>query len=53
MAQVISDAVEEDENQKVLVRADQEALHGYVSRAISVCKHAGITKAHIGYQLLR
>jgi biopolymer transport protein ExbD len=53
MAEIINDAVKEDENQKVLVRADQEALHGYVSRAISTCKHAGITKAHIGYQLLK
>ena len=51
MSRLVTDAVKEDAGQKVLVRADQEALHGYVARAVSTCKHAGVASANIGYQL--
>jgi biopolymer transport protein ExbD len=53
MKQVLADELKEDPNQKVLIRADQEALHGYVARAVSMCKHAGVHEANIGYQLPR
>ncbi|MEM7396528.1 MAG: biopolymer transporter ExbD, partial [Verrucomicrobiota bacterium] len=51
MTEMIRQSVKESPDIKVLVRADQESLHGYVARAISVCKQAGIPEAHIGYQL--
>lgn len=51
MTKLVLDAVKEDPTQKVLVRADQEALHGYVARAIATCRHAGVSEANIGYQL--
>lgn len=51
MAVLIGDAVKRDPGQKVLVRADQEALHGYVARAIAMCRHAGVSQANIGYQV--
>lgn len=53
MAQLVTDAVRDDATQKVLVRADQEALHGYVARAVATCKHAGVHEANIGYQIPR
>ncbi len=53
MTELVKQSVAENPDVKVLVRADQEALHGYVARAISVCKRAGIPEAHIGYQLPR
>ncbi len=53
MTELVKQSVAENPDVKVLVRADQEALHGYVARAISVCKGAGIPEAHIGYQLPR
>jgi biopolymer transport protein ExbD len=51
MAKLVIDAVKNDPEVKVLVRADQEALHGYVARAIATCRHAGVSSANIGYQL--
>lgn len=48
---VVAEAVKENTGQKVLIRADQEALHGYVARAVSTCKHAGVNEANIGYQV--
>ena len=53
MKQVLIDSMKEDPDQKILVRADQEALHGYVARAVSMCRHAGVREANIGYQLPR
>jgi biopolymer transport protein ExbD len=44
-------AVKVNPGQKVLVRADKQALHGYVAAAISLCKEAGISQANIGYEL--
>jgi biopolymer transport protein ExbD len=49
MSQIIKDAVAQNPGRKVLIRADQEALHGYVARAVAACRHAGIGEAHIGY----
>jgi biopolymer transport protein ExbD len=36
-------------NQKVLVRADRNALHGQVAQAIAACRRVGISEANIGY----
>ena len=35
--------------QKVLVRGDQNALHGHVAAAIAACRTSGILDANIGY----
>ena len=51
MTAMVEQSVKETPDIKVLVRADQEALHGYVAKAISICKRAGVPEAHIGYQL--
>ena len=51
MLPIIASAVKNDATQKVLIRADEEALHGYVARAVAVCKHAGVNEANIGYQV--
>jgi len=48
---VIVKAVKSNPEQKVLVRADKQALHGYVAAAVSICKEAGIRQANIGYEL--
>ena len=50
---MILEAVAANPDQKVLVRADKQALHGYVGAAISLCKQAGIARANIGYELPR
>ena len=49
MTSLVEDAVRKNAGRKVLIRADQEALHGYVARAVAVCRHAGIAEANIGY----
>ncbi len=49
MAQIVKDAVAQNPGRKVLIRADKEALHGYVARAVATCRHAGIAEANIGY----
>lgn len=51
MTDLVKESLVENPNQKVLIRADQEALHGYVARAVAICKHAGVGKANIGYQI--
>jgi biopolymer transport protein ExbD len=43
-------AVGQNPQQKVLIRGDREALHGFVAAAVGVCKTAGIHEANIGYQ---
>lgn len=53
MAQLVADSVKENPGQKVLIRADQESLHGYVARAVAVCRHVGVNEANIGYQIPR
>lgn len=50
---LIVQAVARNPDQKVLVRADKQALHGYVAAAIALCKQAGIRHANIGYELPR
>jgi len=50
MKKVIQDAVVQNPEQKVLIRGDKEALHGYVAAAVGACKSAGIIEANIGYQ---
>ena len=49
MEALVREAVAKNPNRKVLIRADQEALHGYVAKAVALCRHAGIAEAHIGY----
>ncbi len=51
MGDIVEQSLLEDPHQKVLIRADQETLHGYVARAVSTCKHAGVSQANIGYQV--
>ena len=46
----VTDSVAQNPEQKVLIRGDKEALHGYVAAAVRVCKYAGIQEANIGYQ---
>ena len=41
--------LEHNPQQKVLVRGDKNALHGYVAAAVSVCRSCGILDANIGY----
>lgn len=41
--------VQRNPDQKVLVRADQNALHGQVAQAIAACRRVGISEANIGY----
>jgi biopolymer transport protein ExbD len=53
LAKAIKAEIAEDPNRKVLVRADQEALHGYVAQAIATCKHVGVNEANIGYEVAR
>ena len=44
-------ALKEDPEQKVLIRADDQALHGYVAQAVAACRFAGVKEANIGYKL--
>lgn len=45
------DRLRDHPDQKVLVRADERALHGHVAAAVLTCKRAGIQEANIGYDL--
>ena len=47
----VKTALAEDPEQKVLVRADEQALHGYVAQAVAACRFAGVKEANIGYKL--
>ncbi|MBN1669724.1 MAG: biopolymer transporter ExbD [Kiritimatiellae bacterium] len=49
LRQTLSAAARENPKQKVLIRGDREALHGYVAAAIAACKRSGIHEANIGY----
>ncbi|MFH1730485.1 MAG: biopolymer transporter ExbD [Planctomycetota bacterium] len=42
-------AVEENVNQKVLIRGDELAFHGEVAAAVSACSEAGVQEVNIGY----
>ncbi|MEI8121692.1 MAG: biopolymer transporter ExbD [bacterium] len=50
MTQIVKDSVAQNKDKKVLIRGDQEALHGYVAKAVAICRSAGIKEANIGYQ---
>ena len=50
MQELVRDAVKQNPEQKVLIRGDREALHGFVAAAVGVCKSSGIREANIGYQ---
>ena len=50
MKKLVEDAAQQNPQQKVLIRGDREALHGYVAAAVGVCKTSGIQEANIGYQ---
>ena len=43
-------AVNQNPQQKVLIRGDREALHGFVAAVVGACKTSGIHEANIGYQ---
>lgn len=47
--QALSQLLEKNPQQKVLVRGDRNALHGHVAAAIAACKSSGIEDANIGY----
>jgi biopolymer transport protein ExbD len=47
--QALSQLLEKNPQQKVLVRGDKNALHGHVAAAIAACKSSGIEDANIGY----
>jgi len=53
LRQIMAKAVQSNPGQKVLVRADKQALHGFVATAVSTCKEVGIHQANIGYELPR
>lgn len=41
--------VQRNPDQKVLVRADRNALHGQVAQAIAAARRVGVSEANIGY----
>ncbi|MEI7899887.1 MAG: biopolymer transporter ExbD [bacterium] len=47
----IRKSLKEDPDQKVLIRADDQALHGYVAQAVAACRFVGVKEANIGYKL--
>jgi biopolymer transport protein ExbD len=51
LSDVIAAAIQSDPGQKVLVRGDEQALHGRVALAVAACKQAGVQEAKIGYDL--
>lgn len=51
LRQSVAEAVQAKPDQKVLIRGDKLALHGYVAAAVLACKESGVRQANIGYQL--
>jgi biopolymer transport protein ExbD len=51
LKQAVIEAIKTKPDQKVLVRGDKLALHGYVAAAVLACKESGVHQANIGYQL--
>ena len=49
LQQALRRIIEKNPQQKVLVRGDRNALHGYVAAAIAACRASGILDANIGY----
>ena len=44
-------AVDENPEQRVLIRGDEDARHGSVAQALLTCKAAGVDEANIGYEV--
>lgn len=51
LRQAVIEAIKNKPDQKVLVRGDKLALHGYVAAAVLACRESGVRQANIGYQL--
>ncbi|HUK81489.1 MAG TPA: biopolymer transporter ExbD [Verrucomicrobiae bacterium] len=51
LRQAVADTIRAKPDQKVLVRGDKLALHGYVAAAVLACRESGVQQANIGYQL--
>lgn len=51
LASQMQAAVEENSQQKVLIRGDKQAMHGNVAAAVLACRRAGVKKANIGYMV--
>ena len=47
--ELVSESIEKDKDQKVLIRGDREAFHGQVAAAVAICRGAGVRQAKIGY----
>lgn len=47
--ELIKAALNENADQKVLIRGERDALHGHVAAAVSACREAGIQEVNIGY----
>lgn len=47
---ILKSALAQNPGQKVLIRGDQEALHGYVAAVVGACRTMGVKEANIGYQ---
>jgi biopolymer transport protein ExbD len=50
MEKIVAAAVTQNPQQKVLIRGDREALHGFVAAAVGACRDSGVKEANIGYQ---
>ena len=51
LRQAVVESLQSKPDQKVLIRGDKLALHGYVAAAVLACKESGVHQANIGYQL--
>ena len=51
LRKAVVEAIQAKPEQKVLIRRDKLALHGYVAAAVLACKDSGVHQANIGYQL--
>ena len=49
LQQALRRILEKNPQQKVLIRGDRNALHGYVAAAVAACRASGILDANIGY----
>jgi len=51
LRKIITEGVEGNANQKVLIRGDKYALHGNVAHAVAACREGGVVSANIGYSI--
>ncbi|MCP4374806.1 MAG: biopolymer transporter ExbD [bacterium] len=49
LRKIVTDGVNRNQDQKVLIRGDKLALHGNVAKAVAACYDAGIVEANIAY----